>query len=100
MATEGERSNQSTPKNTGKAVGAESVRRSHQSLGAKAAETKGVLYFCIHLLRIYGDKLGLLAAPLRAAGAALVAFDELVDDAPAVPSAAQHQEFSSVNSFE
>ena len=60
-------------------------------LKAKAAETKGLAYFCLHLLGELGHHIHDMAGPLMEAGRAITQYMDCLERYPAQPSAQQCQ---------
>ena len=64
---------------------------SQNKLKTKAAETKGLTYFCLHLLAELGHHIPDLVGPLRQAGHAIVQYMECLDRYPPQPDSRQCQ---------
>ena len=64
---------------------------SQNKLKTKAAETKGLTYFCLHLLAKLGHHIPGLVGPLMQAGQAITQYMECLDLYPPQPDAQQSQ---------
>ena len=64
---------------------------SQNRLKTKAAETKGLTYFCLHVLAKLGHNIPHLAGPLSQAGRAILQYMECLERYPPQPNAQQCQ---------